>query len=701
MFVTEQTSNLGHYLIMTLQRTGNRLIHELSPYLLQHAYNPVDWYPWGEEALSRAKSENKPIVISIGYSACHWCHVMEKESFEDEDTARLMNEHFINIKIDREERPDLDHIYMEAVQLMTGSGGWPLNVFLTPDLKPFYGGTYFPPEAMYNRPSWKDVLYGVAKTFNENAGDVLKRAQELTVHMMQSNDYGSVQGGSANMPAYSEKSVHEIYANIQKLSDFTDGGFGKAPKFPQTFLIHYLLSYHHFTGNKAALDQACLSLDKMISGGIYDHIGGGFARYSTDNRWLVPHFEKMLYDNALLLMVLSEAWQVTHKETYKSVIEQTLAFLHRELLSPEGGFYSALDADSEGEEGRFYVWTFEEIKNLLENDAEIFCEFYDVSVNGNWEGKNILNTPASLENFALKKNLPAEFIGQMLENGRKILLEERGKRPRPLLDDKMLLGWNALMNTALCKVYAALGNEEVKALAVKNMAFLLSRYRDEQRGSFFHTYKSNQAKYPAFLDDNAYLIQALIHLQEITGDAKYLDDASSITTSVIEHFSDEESVLFYFTNREQTDVLLRKKEVYDAAVPSGNAVMAWNLNYLGIVYDNQDWRARVVKMLNGFTDATVRYPASFGVWADMVQKMVLGIQELVVMGENFGNLHKEILHIFIPHRILQVSEHENERFPFLIGKKSSNEPVVFLCKDYACQAPVTNINLLKLLFKNN
>ncbi len=435
----------------------NRLIHETSPYLLQHAHNPVDWYPWGEEALQRAKQENKPILVSIGYSACHWCHVMERESFEQEETARLMNEHFINIKIDREERPDLDHIYMDALQAMSGSGGWPLNVFLTPAARPFYGGTYFPPRRLYTRPSWTEILQGVSQAFRDKREEITAQADQLTSHLLQSNAFGHAT--EPGEPVFDTENQQAILQAILNKADTVDGGFGQAPKFPQTGCIQYLLRYYHFYRDKTALDQALLSLDKMLCGGIYDQLGGGFARYSTDGQWLAPHFEKMLYDNALLLSVLAEAFQITHLPRYREVMEQTRGFLEREMLSPEGGFYAALDADSEGVEGKFYTWRKAEIDALLGEDAPLFCAWYDVTEKGNWEGVNILHVPAPSATFASTHGTTEVALAEKLEACCAKLLEHRAGRIRPGLDDKILLGWNALANTACSKAFAATGHE--------------------------------------------------------------------------------------------------------------------------------------------------------------------------------------------------------------------------------------------------
>lgn len=686
--------------MLLMEKKANRLASESSPYLLQHAYNPVDWFPWGEEALQKAKRENKPILVSIGYSACHWCHVMERESFEDEATARIMNDNFINIKIDREERPDLDHIYMDAVQTMIGSGGWPLNVFLTPECKPFYGGTYFPPTEAFNRPSWKNILSGISEAFRERPLEIASQADNLTAHLLKSNSFGQSDEENELGQTLSQDQLHLVYENIMKAGDKVDGGFGRAPKFPQTFTIHNLLTYFSLFKKEEALTQACLSLDKMIEGGIYDQVGGGFARYSTDKEWLVPHFEKMLYDNALLIAVLSEAWQITHKKLYKRTIQQAIEYIRREMLSAENGFYSALDADSEGEEGKFYVWQYAEIQKLLGEEADFICEFYNVSPEGNWEGKNILHVPVSLERFAKAKNISEEECLERIEKANKILLRERASRIAPKLDDKILLAWNAMMNTSLSKAYAALGDEAYKDLAINNMSFILNKFRDGATEAFFHTYKNNIAKNPAFLDDYAYLIQALLHLQEITGNVDYLEQARKLTEWVIENFSEDASGFFYFTHKYQNDVVIRKKEIYDGAVPSGNSIMAWNLFYLGIVYDKAAWTENVVKMLKALCKTTVNYPTSFGVWADVLQKYIVGVSEMVITGGNSDKLLKEILHIFIPHKILQVSAYANDKFPLLKGKIFTEEPFVFLCKNYACQAPVTDLKSLTLLLEN-
>lgn len=680
---------------------ANRLIHETSPYLLQHAHNPVDWYAWGPEALNKAREEDKPILVSIGYAACHWCHVMERESFEQEATAAFMNHHFINIKVDREERPDLDHIYMDAVQTITGSGGWPLNVFLTPDAKPFYGGTYFPPQPVANRSSWMDVLQAVVKAFNEKRPDVEAQAAGLTGHLTQSNDFGiSSVEMSPNEAVFTKENARMMYGNIMRNADTREGGFGRAPKFPQTFIIRYLLQHYHYTSEQKALDQARLSLDKMIMGGIYDQLGGGFARYSTDDTWLAPHFEKMLYDNALLVHVLSDAWSITGSDLYRKAIEQTMDFVINEWLSPEYGFFSAFDADSEGEEGKYYVWEKKEIDDILGADATLFNEFYGVEEDGNWEHRNILHATASLDAFAASKSMSVQALERMLTRARQTLLQYRGRRPRPLLDDKMLLGWNALMNTACSKAFAALGHESYREAAVRNMDFIWDRFGGAGK-NFFHTWKNGQAKYPAFLDDYANLIEAFIHLQEVTGNLDYLLKARRLTELVIEGFSEEGTGFFFFTHKDQRDVILRKKEVYDGATPSGNAVMAQNLYYLGVIFDLTAWKERAADLCRSLHEVVIKYPTSFGVWATMIQGLAYGVPEIVIAGDGKEGIWREFLSTFIPNRVFQPAVPGTTGFPLLEGKSGTGFPQIYLCKNYACQNPVTEIDALLSLLSDS
>ncbi len=686
----------------------NALINETSPYLLQHAHNPVNWYPWGDEALQKAIAEDKPILVSIGYAACHWCHVMERESFEDEATAALMNEHFINIKIDREERPDLDHIYMDAVQAMAGSGGWPLNAFLTPDKKPFYGGTYFPPKAVMNRPSWKDVLTAVADAFKKQRADIEEQANGLTQHLYQANSFGI---NTTEQP-FSIEQIDIACDHLLKQADKQWGGFGAAPKFPQTFSIQFLLRYYAFEKERNpqlaedALKQALLSLDKMIEGGIYDQIGGGFARYSTDPEWLAPHFEKMLYDNALLVTTLSEAYALTQNEYYKRTIEHTLTFIERELTDPSNGFYAALDADSEGEEGKYYVWQLEEVQELLGPDTAVYCDYYNISANGNWsegtsseDGKNILRVLEPLPVFAANRQYKIEDLQLLLDRCNAKLLKTREQRIKPALDDKIILGWNALMNTAYSKAYAATGNKEYRQKAIDNMEFLLSAFHTTE-GGWQHVWKNGAAKYPAFLDDYAYLIQALLQLDKITANRDYLVRAKELCEKVITDFSEPDGY-FYYTPEQQTDVIVRKKEVYDGATPSGNSVMAQNLLELGLLLDQREWLERSYQMTKGLSTVAVKYPTSFGVWLAGVYQQITGTKEVVLMG-NFENSLRELLTQPLFHSVMMAAHQPDESFPLLKDKTTDQELALFLCENYACQRPVFSVNdLLKQLKEFN
>ncbi len=674
----------------------NRLQHESSPYLLQHANNPVDWYPWGEEAFARAIAEDKPVLVSIGYAACHWCHVMERESFENEETASVMNERFINIKIDREERPDLDHIYMDAVQAMSGSGGWPLNVFLTPGKKPFYGGTYFPPRQVYNRPSWTDVLTSISDNFREKRQEIEEQANNLTDHITKTNGFG-VQTGH-EISTLTNNQIRQHIDNVLKSADTAEGGFGRAPKFPQSFTIRLLLLYYYHSKDQKALDQALLSLNKMIDGGIYDQLGGGFARYSTDDQWLAPHFEKMLYDNALLIEAMAEAFQLTGDERYSRTIAHTVEFLDREMTAPGGGWYSALDADSEGVEGKFYTWSFDEIGEILGDEASLFNSYYGVVPGGNWEHTNILHVREHAEAFSKSQGLDYQSFLRDLEKWKSALLQVRAGRIRPQLDDKILLGWNALMNIALSRAAAATGISSYRERAVANMDFILNAFTLED-GSLAHNYKNNIARNPAFLDDYAYLIEALIRLQEVTGNAEWLKIAKSLTEQVLRNFSTEDG-LFFYTPESQTDVILRKKEIYDGAVPSGNAVMLWNLYQLGVLFDQPDWRERALKMAASLKDAVLKYPGSFGVWARFQVAIAYGIPEIAIIGGESTVTSNEFLRTFIGSYVFQSATLSNDEFPLLAGKPESRKAKIFLCKDYACQAPVETVpELVRLLGK--
>jgi uncharacterized protein len=670
----------------------NRLINETSPYLLQHANNPVEWYPWGEEAFQRSRTENKPMLVSIGYSACHWCHVMERESFENVETANYMNEHFINIKVDREERPDIDHIYMDAVQAITGSGGWPLNVFLTPDKKPFYGGTYFPPARAYDRASWMDILEAITEGFRNKPDDIKLQANYIIEHLSQSNQLGT--GNTSSPEHFFTRSVAEnIYQAIMQQADKLEGGFGRAPKFPNTFVIQYLIRYHYYTKNQEALDQALLSLNRMIQGGIYDQLGGGFSRYATDNKWKIPHFEKMLYDNALLLIVLVEAYQLTHHPAFKETIVQMMAYIKREMTSPEGGFYAAQDADSEGEEGKYYVWEYDEIRNCLTDETDTFCEFFHVQPGGNWEGKNILYRSEYLEEFAEKKQIEKTVLQHKLAGSIKKMLQERSKRSKPSLDDKIILGWNAIMIVACCQVYSAFGIVEYRQMAERSILFLLEKMQKHE-GLCWHVYKNGVAKYPAFLDDYAFLIQAFVSLQEITGNQDYLLLAKKFTDTVIENFYDKEDGYFFYTSAGQADIIIRKKEMYDGAVPSGNAAMAINLHHLGIFFGNTEYREMSEKMVNGLASSIERYPVSFGFWANVLLELTAGTTEIAIVGKLAMEKALEVNAAYIPWKVLQASTIANDMFPLLQRKTGLTQTFLYFCKNYTCQEPVTEVNAL-------
>ncbi len=680
----------------------NRLINETSPYLLQHAHNPVDWYAWGEEALHKARAEKKIILISIGYSACHWCHVMERESFEDESVAALMNEHLVNIKIDREERPDLDHIYMDALQAMTGSGGWPLNLFLTPEAKPFYGGTYFPPRKAYNRPAWTDIINGIIQSWKTKETEIRKQAENLTSHLLHSNDLITGKNAAKDHGAgtiFTANDAATLFENIMRSADTTWGGFGKAPKFPQLFTIQYLLQYHHFSGNELALNQAMLSLDKMLEGGIYDQVGGGIARYSTDEEWLAPHFEKMLYDNALLITMLCEVYLITKDVYYANAIRRTIGFVERELLHPDGGFYAAIDADSQGEEGKFYTWTKKEIDQLLGDDSSLFCSYFDITEQGNWShapgigNTNILRILTKTHLFAAAHDISPGDLQKKIHACLERIQIERNRRIRPQLDDKILLNWNALMVTALAKAAAALADQHYRELAKKSFNFLVQIFmKDEQTRALYHSYKAKNAKFPAFLDDYAFLIQSCIYLQELTSDSKYLVWAKELTIRVLEDFTDEGTGLLFYTNKDQNDIIFRKRELYDGATPSGNSIMAENLFYLAAIFDSNDWYQKASSMSALLKEAIIRHPTSFGTWATVLLKQLHGLYTIVVVGPGYKQIQTSLLEHYLPFRVIQCGLYADPEFPLLNGKDTSGVTCIYLCRNQTCFPPFNNFD---------
>jgi uncharacterized protein YyaL (SSP411 family) len=660
----------------------NDLSKETSPYLLQHAHNPVQWKPWSETLFVTATAADKPILLSIGYAACHWCHVMERESFEDEVVAEYMNTHFINIKVDREERPDIDHIYMDALQAMTGSGGWPLNIFLLPNGQPFYGGTYFPPQAMQNRASWLDVLKGVHAAFESNREKLEEQATHLTQHLLQSN-IKALQ--SQEIATIATKEEFQLIAErLLQNADTQWGGFGAAPKFPQTFSIQVLFRNYFQNKDQASIVHAIRSIDKMIQGGIYDHVGGGFSRYSVDAMWQAPHFEKMLYDNALILGTLAEAYQITKKPIYQDVIHATFTFLQRELYNGAGGYYAALDADSEGVEGKFYTWSYEELKAVIDpNIFDAFVAYYQITPNGNWEHTNILWTQNELE----KEWEPA------WQNELKKLFDIRAVRVRPALDHKVILGWNAMLIVGFCKIYAATGNILYKHAAMECMNWLETNLYHADEHYFYHSIASGQPKAHAFLDDYANLIQAYIQLQESTGDTSYLFKAKKWMDYVLLHFIDEDGLYFYFTATYQNDIIIRKKESYDGAQPSGNALICSSLYYLGQVFDLSQWRLQAEKMIHSLRPTLLQYPGSFGFWAQSFYQMSTGLTELVGVGPTVYDSLPALNAPFLPYTIRMMSQVQEDRIPLLKGKKGV-ENQFFICKNSSCSAPMPHIELI-------
>lgn len=671
-------------------KNTNRLIRESSPYLLQHAHNPVDWYPWGDEAISRAKVENKPILLSIGYAACHWCHVMAHESFEDSDTAALMNKWFINIKVDREERPDLDHIYMDAVQTMTGSGGWPLNIFLTPELKPFYGGTYFPPVAAYQRPSWKELLQSVAKTFMEHRDDIEQQASQMLTYLAQSNQYGSA--ANLRTEPLNDRELRTIIQVVMKSADRHYGGFGKAPKFPSATTLQFLMRYLSSTFDLEVQQQLRLTLDRMRLGGIYDQLGGGFSRYATDQQWIVPHFEKMLYDNALLVSSYAEAYQLYQDPHYLQVLHHTLEFVRRELRHPDGGWYTALDADSEGVEGGYYTWNAEEIQDILGAEASWFCEFYHVARQGNWEGRNILYCTEDVESFAARYGIDAAQLESRMQQCRMLLLHQRSQRIAPQTDTKRVLSTNSLMVTAYLKAYAASGIRSYLDEALDGLRFIKTAFKNPGESGLIHmaAYRRN-APQQAFLDDYACYLEALIQAASLSGDLTYLKEARVLTSYVMQHFGDENQEYFYFTPSGQSDVIVRKREMYDGSTPSGNAMMAANLWKMSFLVGEREWGSRAWKMVHDFAETIARYPTSFSCWANVLWDMVHGTAEIALLGSAAAHAGKELARHYLGGSVWLFAAERNDELPLLARTVPDSDLAAYLCRNFECQVSVSTL----------
>jgi len=672
---------------------ANRLAGETSPYLLQHAHNPVDWYPWGREALDRAKRENKPIFLSIGYSACHWCHVMERESFEDAATAEILNQHFIAIKVDREERPDVDEIYMTAVQLMTGRGGWPLSVFLTPELKPFFGGTYFPPEDRYGMPGFKTVLTRLAEVWREQPDDVAENARRL-VTAIEANVAG--EATTADVPDAS--ALVEAVSSLQRQFDAQWGGFGGAPKFPSNGAIALLLRQHARQPDEKLLEMATVTLDRMAYGGIYDHLGGGFHRYAVDERWLVPHFEKMLYDNALLSRVYLEAWQATGRDLYRQVAGGVFDYVLRDMTDARGGFHSAEDADSEGEEGKFYVWRPEEIEDVLGvEEAALFGDYYGVSAEGNFEGSNILNVARNPAAFLRDRDLTPQQLEGRLSQSRHKLLAHRDRRIRPAKDDKVLAAWNGMMISALARGYQVLGEQRYLEAAERAADFVLDEMvRD---GTLLRTYRG-EARLPGYLDDYAEMTLSLIDLYESGFQRQRLEAADRLARKMIDDFWDTDDGGFFYTSADHEDLLVRTKPLYDGAVPSGNASAAWALLRLARLLDRPEYAEKAEATLRYAAGEMRSQPRAYLNLFCALDLYLHGGPEIALAGTPDSDDTRRLLATihgrFLPNKTLALIDPDAEGaaelgrlIPLLSAKRTTEgRTTVFVCEDFTCRRPV-------------
>jgi len=666
----------------------NRLAGETSPYLLQHAHNPVQWHPWGPEALGKAREEDKPIFLSIGYSACHWCHVMERESFEDEATAEVLNEHFVSIKVDREERPDIDSIYMQAVQMMTGHGGWPMSMFLTPDGRPFYAGTYFPPDERHGMPSFRRVLRHVAETYRSRRADVEEAGSEVQRAIAVSLQSG---GASATID---RKLLDEAAARIAQSYDPENGGFGGAPKFPPSMTLDFLMQVAWRNGDPRLREIVTTTLTKMARGGMYDQVGGGFHRYSVDARWLVPHFEKMLYDNALLARLYTRAWQWTKDPFFARIAQEILGFVQRELTSPEGAFYSTLDADSEGVEGKFYVWTRAEVLEILGTDeGRIFCALYDVVEGGNWEGHSILNVPREPEAVAADLGISMERLAEVAARGKCKLYGVRSERVWPGRDEKVLAGWNGWMLAAFAE--AAVAFDRYHDVVRNNAEHLLTRMM--AGGRLLRTYKDGHARLGGLLEDYAGVAWGLTLAYEATHERRYLDAARTLMDDVLVRFPDQEHGGFFDTPTDHETLITRPKDLFDNATPGGNSVAADVLLRLALLYGEESYAATATRAIESILPTAIRYPSGFGLLLGAAEWRAGQPKELALTGDpsdpRWAALRRTIGETYLPHRVL-VAGPASADLP-LLQNRPHEKVLAYVCEGYACQEPTAEPEALR------
>ena len=665
----------------------NELIHSTSPYLLQHADNPVHWKEWSKKTLEKAKSEDKPILVSIGYSSCHWCHVMEKESFGDPQIAALMNENFINIKVDREERPDVDHLYMDAVQAMGLRGGWPLNVFLTPDQQPFYGGTYFP------KKNWSQLLNEITKTFASNRDQLEESAQKVT-SFLQKTDFEKYFMDN-------EKIDHvipdTIYKKLSKNFDKKHGGFIGSPKFPMPTIWMYLAAYSQITENQEAKDYLLFTLEKIANGGIYDHIGGGFARYSTDEEWHVPHFEKMLYDNAQLMRLFAIAYKISSRQYFKNVLEESIEWLNRDMLNKKGGFYAAIDADSEGIEGKYYVWSSNEISSIAQDHFKVISDYFDVKPEGNWEDTNVLRIVKSPQQITKKYPLTDEQWQLTLSSFKEKALTERKKRIKPKIDNKIIAGWNGLTLSGLCETYQATQNPSILKQIKIQAQYIKNNLIDKNK---IKRFPNNNTE--GFLEDYAAVIQSFIIYYETTFEIEYLMLAKKLLAQTINQFYDEKENLFYFSSQEAAPLITKQKELFDNVIPSSNSLMAWNLIHLGTHFADLEWTDKGKTMISQITSSIAKEPRHLSNWASIQLEVDANIYQFIVLGNEYQKICQEINNHFIPNKIICGSKKIHETHPLFQNKKIiEGQTTIYICEGQTCQPPVFSVTEVLAFLNEN